>query len=248
MMTSNTSSASDRSCRATTSIRSPKAKAGLGLHSKTIQAIGEEYAVRRKQAQRTRLRWRVSGGPRRSLGWIPFKASAIRYRNGQLFFAGTALSLWDSYGLSRYKLGAGNLSEDARGRWYLNVTIKIEKTPKPATGEVERSVGLDLGLKDFAATSDGRVITLARHYRKLEAAQAKAQRAKRKERVRALHAKIKKLTGRPVAQAFHGARGGVRRDLHRQRERFGTRENTDGEIRARRRLKPVPDHAAVQVR
>ncbi|OUL70255.1 RNA-guided endonuclease InsQ/TnpB family protein [Paraburkholderia hospita] len=166
-------------------------KAGLGLHSQTIQAIGEEYAVRRKQARKSRLRWRVSGGPRRSLGWIPFKASALRYRNGQVFFAGKALSLWDSYGLSKYELGAGNLSEDARGRWYLNVTIRIEKKPRPPTGEVEKSVGLDLGLKDFAATSDCHVITLDRHYRKLQTELAKAQRASKKARVRALHAKIK---------------------------------------------------------
>ncbi|QBR03736.1 RNA-guided endonuclease InsQ/TnpB family protein [Paraburkholderia pallida] len=166
-------------------------KAGLGLHSQTLQAIGEEYAVRHKQACKTKLRWRVSGGSRRSLGWIPFKASALRYRNGQVFFAGKALSLWDSYGLSKYELGAGNISEDARGRWYLNVTIKVEKTPRPSTGVGVKSVGLDLGLKDFAGTSDGHVITLERHYRNLEKEVAKAQRSGKKARVRALHAKIK---------------------------------------------------------
>ena len=165
-------------------------KAGLNLHSQTIQAIGDEYALRRKQACKTKLRWRVSGGARRSLGWIPFKPSAIRYRNGQVFFVGTPLSLWDSYDLSMYELGAGNISEDARGRWYLNVSIRIEKTPRPATGEVERSVGIDLGLKDFAATSDARVITLDRHNRRLEAKLGAAQRAGKKARVRALHAKI----------------------------------------------------------
>jgi putative transposase len=69
--------------------------------------------------------------------------------------------------------------------------IRIETAPKPATGEVERSVGIDLGLKDFAAASDARVIGLDRHYRKLEAELGKAQRARKKARVRALHAKIK---------------------------------------------------------
>ncbi|MFM0553585.1 transposase [Paraburkholderia sediminicola] len=166
-------------------------KAGSKLHSQTIQAIGEEYAVRRKQACKMKLRWRVSSGARRSLGWIPFKASAIRLRNGQVVFADTALSLWDSYGLSQYEIGAGNFSEDARGRWYFNTTVRIEKTSKPATGGFERSVGIDLGLKEFAATSDARVITLNRHYRKLEKELAKAQRARKKARVRALHAKIK---------------------------------------------------------
>ncbi|WP_336601635.1 transposase [Paraburkholderia bengalensis] len=69
--------------------------------------------------------------------------------------------------------------------------IRVEKTPNPATGEIERSVGIDLGLKDFAATSDARVFGLERHYRRLEAKLGKAQRARKKTRVRALHAKIK---------------------------------------------------------
>ncbi|HKR41633.1 MAG TPA: transposase [Paraburkholderia sp.] len=51
--------------------------------------------------------------------------------------------------------------------------------------------GIDPGLKDFAATSDARIIGLARHYRKLDAKLAKAQRACKKARVRARHAKIK---------------------------------------------------------
>jgi putative transposase len=113
--------------------------------------------VSRIEQRKLKLRWRVSGGPRRSLGWIPFKASAIRYRNGQVIFAGTPLCLWDSYGLARYDLGAGNISEDARGRWYLNLTVKVKKKPKPATRDVESSTSLDLGLKDFAATRDGYV-------------------------------------------------------------------------------------------
>ena len=101
---------------------------GVPLHSQTVQAIAEEFATKRKQFKKTRLNWRVSSrkSPKRSLGWVPFKASAIRYRNGQVHFSGLgALSLWDSYGLASYNLGAGSFSEDARGRWYLNVTVKV---------------------------------------------------------------------------------------------------------------------------
>ena len=165
-------------------------KEGLPLHSQTVQAISAELVARRKQARKVRLRWRVSGGARRSLGWIPFKASAIRYRNGQVFLAGMPLSLWDSYGLSRYKLGAGCISEDARGRWYLNVTVKVEHKPKASPHNVGRSVGLDLGLKDFAATSDGDILEAQRFYRDLEPALATAQRARKKARVKTIHAKI----------------------------------------------------------
>ncbi len=48
---------------------------GLHLHSQTVLAIAEEYARRRKQFRKVRLRWRRSTGSRRSLGWIPFSVT-----------------------------------------------------------------------------------------------------------------------------------------------------------------------------
>jgi IS605 OrfB family transposase len=163
-------------------------KAGLSLHSQTVQAISKELVTRRKQFRKARLRWRVSSGARRSLGWIPFKTSAIRYKGGQVWYAGRPLSLWDSYGLHQCRLGTGSFSEDSRGRWYLNVTVELKKAGvTPAT----RAVGIDLGLKDFATLSDGRKVEARRFYRDLEPALAVAQRAGKKQRVAALHAKIR---------------------------------------------------------
>ncbi len=46
-----------------------------------------------------RLARSKSGDARRSLGWVPFKASAIQYPRGQVHLAGVPLSLWDSYHL-----------------------------------------------------------------------------------------------------------------------------------------------------
>ena len=160
----------------------------LGLHSQTVQAIQEEYCTRRRQFKRIKLRWRKSAGSQRSLGWIPFKAAAIRYKAGQVWYAGVPLSLWDSYGLANYELGAGSLAEDSRGRWYLNVTVKVAKA---ATSKATASVGIDLGLKDFLATSDGLMLDSHRYYRDLEPALAVAQRANKADRVKALHARIK---------------------------------------------------------
>lgn len=162
-------------------------KAGLSLHSQTIQAISKELVTRRKQFKRAKLRWRVSGGSRRSLGWIPFKASAIRYKSGQVWYAGRPLSLWDSYGLAGYELGTGSFSEDSQGRWYLNVTVKVAK-PEASKGGM--SVGVDLGLKDFLATSDDIKVEAQRFYRGMEDKLAVAQRANKKQRVKAIHAKI----------------------------------------------------------
>jgi IS605 OrfB family transposase len=162
-------------------------KAGLSLHSQTVQAISNEYVTRRRQFKKRRLAWRKSSGARRSLGWIPVKASALRYRGGQVWYGGAPLSLWDSYGLSQYELGTGSFSEDSRGRWYLNVTVKFKASEKSAA---TRSVGIDLGLKEFAALSDGRKVEAHTFYRDLEPALAIAQRAQKKHRVKALHAKI----------------------------------------------------------
>lgn len=166
-------------------------KEGIPLHSQTIQAISEEYATRRKQFKKTKLRWRVSSGSRRSLGWIPFKASALNYRNGQLWLSGidTPLSLWDSYGLSQYQLGAGNIAEDARGRWYINITVKVKKS---APSEGKADLGIDLGLKDFAGFSDEALnnIEAQRFYQDLAPKLAMAQRANKKRQVRKMHARI----------------------------------------------------------
>jgi IS605 OrfB family transposase len=123
-----------------------------------------------------------------SLGWIPFKKSALRYRRGQVFFMGHPIGLWDSYGLSNYELGPGCFSEDSRGRWYLNIIVRVPRAEK-VTGRAD--LGIDLGLKDFAATSAGEKIEAQQIYRTLEPALACAQRAGKKDRARAIHAKIK---------------------------------------------------------
>jgi len=89
----------------------------LGLHSQTVQGVADEYVVRRKQFKLARLRWRKSNGVSRSLGWIPYKAGAAQWLNGQVRYNGHFFKVWDSYGLSQYKFRAGSFSEDARGRF-----------------------------------------------------------------------------------------------------------------------------------
>jgi putative transposase len=44
----------------------------------TIQSVCTHYAQKRKAARRLKLRWRVSRGARRSLGWLPFKAASLK--------------------------------------------------------------------------------------------------------------------------------------------------------------------------
>jgi putative transposase len=161
-------------------------KEGLKIHSQTLQSVTAEYATRRKQFKKVKLRWRVSRGSRRSLGWIPFKIGAVTYKNGQLRYAGQYFGVWDSYGLADYKLRSGSFSQDARGRWYANICVETVVTKSAGT----ESIGIDLGLKDFATLSTGEKIEAPRLYRDAEAKLAAAQRARKKKRVRAIHAKI----------------------------------------------------------
>jgi len=165
---------------------------GLSLPVQTVQEVAEQYARSRTQHRKVRLAWRKSGGARRSLGWLPFKVRTIRYRSGQIYYAGRWLSLWDSYGLEAYELRAGSFSEDSRGRWYLNVTIEQPVTGKPSAGATESSLAIDLGLKDLANFSDEAMPPIeAQHfYRDMEPKLAVAQRANKKARVKAIHAKI----------------------------------------------------------
>ena len=161
---------------------------GVSVGSGTVQVVCAEYATRRKQFKKTRLNWRVSNpkSAKYSLGWIPFKGGHAKYKAGQIQFAGKKFSLWDSYGLADYELRAGSLSEDGRGRWYFNVAVQVQSKPSPGTA----AVGIDLGLKECATTSTGEKLE-GRWYRCHEQKLGIAQRAGKKNRARAIHAKIK---------------------------------------------------------
>lgn len=163
---------------------------GLDVGSAVFQQVADDYVTRRVQHRKRRLAWRKSFGARRSLGWIPFKARSLKYHAGRIRFQGHCLSLWDSYGLSGYELGAGTISEDARGRWYINICATPKQAPQVQRQLFVDAVGLDLGLNNFAATHDGTMIEAQQYYRQMEQPLALAQRARKKKRVQALHAKI----------------------------------------------------------
>ncbi len=165
---------------------------GITIGSGTVQVVCAEYASRRKQFKKTRLNWRVSNpkSSKYSLGWIPFKGGHARYKAGQIHFAGQKFGLWDSYGLAHYDLRAGSFSEDSRGRWYFNVAVEIPELVGPRWPGPTASVGIDLGLKDCATVSDGQRLE-GRWYRQHELKLAKAQRARKKQRVKAIHAQIR---------------------------------------------------------
>ena len=154
----------------------------------TIQEVGQHYASKRKASGRSRLRWRVSDRTRRSysLGWIPFKSRAAAIKNDAVRFAGHSFHVWDSYGLSSYAFRAGCFAEDACGRWYFSINVHVDTKPDTEG----QPVGIDMGLREAAVASNG--LRCSSHwYRRLEEKIAIAQRARHKEQVGRLHAKVK---------------------------------------------------------
>lgn len=160
---------------------------GVLLRSGAVALVCNEYATRRRQFRAARLAWRVSNpkSSRRSLGWVPLKAPEIKYRGGQIHYAGHAFSLWDSYGLGEYELRSGSFSQDARGRWYFNVFVRVATN----TSKSASAIGVDLGLRVAATASDGQQV-VGRQFRAVEKRIAQAQRAGKKAQTRSLRAKV----------------------------------------------------------
>jgi putative transposase len=152
----------------------------------TIQRICTEYAQKRIAAKRCKLRWRISRGTRRSLGWIPFKAASLKRKGRVLRFYGKTFRVFEAQRLENVKWGQGCFAQDAVGDWWLCLPVERTVNHKVALKE---SVGIDLGLKDIAVTSDGERLESGRFYRGLECKIAQAQRRGHKLQAKRLHRK-----------------------------------------------------------
>jgi putative transposase len=162
----------------------------------TIQRICVEYAQKRSAAKRLRLRWRISRGARRSLGWVPFKAASLKRKGRALRFCGKTFRIFEAERLNEVKWGQGCFAQDAVGDWWLCLPVEQPDEQRPAA---EESVGIDLGLKDIAVTSDGERLEAGRFYRGLEARIAQAQRRGHRRQAKRLHRKA----ARRRADALH---------------------------------------------
>ncbi|MGC2029483.1 MAG: RNA-guided endonuclease TnpB family protein, partial [Steroidobacteraceae bacterium] len=157
-----------------------------------INAVCEQYAKSRRQKNRPFLRWRG----RRSLGWVPMKGRDLK-REGEAFrFAGNTFRVFHSRPLPDGKIKDGtNFSCDARGNWFLNIVVEVAAAE---ARPVRSGVGIDLGLRDFAALSNGEKIENPRLQRQLADKLASAQRAGKKRQATHIYARI----------------GNARRDFH----------------------------------
>ena len=135
-----------------------------------------------------------------------FTRSAFRIKNGELWLAKTTAPLafvWSWPGVDVTALGPTTVtvSREPCGRWYVSFAAEVPDPVRlPAAGAV---VGVDLGIKDFAVTSDGQKIpspqklphrarALARYQRRLARCQkGSANRAKAKAKVARAHRKVR---------------------------------------------------------
>ncbi len=135
-----------------------------------------------------------------------YTRSGFRYRDGALYLAkmGTPLQFtwsWPGIDPAAIEPTTVTVSRDPCGRWYVSFAVEVaEPEQLPAAGAV---VGVDLGIKDFAVTSDREKIAnprklarreqaLARYQRRLARCQrGSANRAKAKAKVARAHRKVR---------------------------------------------------------
>ena len=153
------------------------------IGSDTIQRVNGEYATRRRQFKRTKLRWRKSAGSRRSLGWIPFKSASLRRtkKPNILRFCGKPIRLFEELPA---KWRDGQFAQDTLGQWWLCLPVKVAADDAPAPQE---TVAIDLGLEDVAVTSNNERLEAGKFYRGLEAKIKQAQRRGHKRQAKRLH-------------------------------------------------------------
>ncbi|HEU5416435.1 MAG TPA: RNA-guided endonuclease TnpB family protein [Streptosporangiaceae bacterium] len=135
-----------------------------------------------------------------------YTRSGFRYRDGRLFLARMDAPLaftwsWPDIDPATLDPTTVTVSRDPCGRWYVSFAADLPDPGQlPATGAV---VGIDLGIKDFAITSDGvkianprslakRERNLARYQRRLARCQkGSANRAKARAKVARAHRKVR---------------------------------------------------------
>ena len=155
----------------------------------TIQRICTEYAQKRAAVRRRKLRWRVSRGARRNLGWIPFKAASLKRKGCAVRFCGKTFRVFERERLDGVKWKQGCFAQDAVGDWWLclPVELSIEQTVAP-----KESVGIDLGLKDVAVTSEGLRLEARGFYRDAEQRLGALQRRGHRRQAARLHRRIRR--------------------------------------------------------
>lgn len=156
----------------------------MSIDSNSICAVVQNYAARRNQTKKRKLSWRSS---KRSLRWIPLKGQLLRLKSDAIRYNGHTFRFWKSREIEG-RIICGSFVQDSQGHWYVTLSCETKKKAPIKSGG---SVGIDLGLKTLATLSDGSKLERPNLTNQYADKLAMAQRAHKKRRVKAIHAKIK---------------------------------------------------------
>jgi putative transposase len=174
-------------------------------------------------------------------------------RGGELRLAKTSTPLrfvwsWPDVDLTALNPAIVIVSREPDGRWYVTFTVDTAKPePLPETGH---AVGVDLGVKDFAVTSDGEKIANPRHLDRKARNLARYQRRlahRRKGSANRAKAAAK------VARAHRKVRSARRDFLHRARGSPGdacgadVRHPRSSRVQSALKQEPQPARAGIPV-
>jgi putative transposase len=116
---------------------------------------------------------------RRSRQSAHYTRSAFRVKDGKLYLAKMDTPLrfvwtWPGVDVAGIEATMVIVSREPDGRWYVSLTIDTAH-PEPL-GKTGHAVGIDLGVKDLAVTSDGERIANPRHLERKARSLARYQR------------------------------------------------------------------------
>ena len=210
----------------------------------TAHASPNRSAQKRATAKRLKLRWRVSHGARRSLGWLPFKAANLKRKGRALRFCGKTFRVFERERLDGVTWKQGCFAQDAVGDWWL--CLPVEQSAEPVVAPKE-AVGIDLGIKDAAVTSDGeRLEGPLRFYRDAQGSWGCCKDAGIYARPNACTVGFAWSTPGCLPPVQQKDSEYVSDDYRRRCEQPETGQDTDGEIGVGFRLGPAQDATAVQ--
>ena len=186
-----------------------KAEADLGWLNE-VSSVPLQQAIRHQQAAASDFFAGRASYPRyksrTGRQCAEYTRSGFRYRDGRLFLAKMSTPLaftwsWPHIDAASLDPTTVTVSRDPCGRWYVSFAVDApDPAPLPAAGAM---AGVDLGIKDFAVTSDGKKIPnprrlarrergLARYQRRLaRCQQGSANRAKARAKVARAHRKVR---------------------------------------------------------
>ncbi len=176
-----------------------------------------------------------------------YTRTAFRIKSDGLWLAKASGPLrvawsWPDVDLAALDLTMLVVSRDPDGRWYVTFTVEVaDPDPLPAT---DRTVGVDLGLKDFAVLSTGERIAHPQHMEQRERRLKRYQRLlARKQRGSANRKKAKQKVARAHSRVRDARRDFLHKastDLVRRFDRIGVEDlPVSNMVKNRRLAKPI---------